>query len=140
MKNSVTSDCEGYWYRHLNAVQSILTIFALFYCLNYLQWCPLYLEDMSSLLETAPEILQVLLQDQFVVKRSPVMFKTVAADQSHEQTINPSQKSSDGIIYSMRKKYFVPEREMLVCLISLFTSQSTIFSYDRMGLPGLNQY
>ena len=55
---------------------------------------------MRSLLETAPEIHQVLLQGQFVVKRTPVKFKTVAADQSLEQTINRLQKSS-------RRKSFV---------------------------------
>ena len=47
---------------------------------------------MCSLLETAPEIHQVLPQELFVVKR------TVAADQSLKQTINRSQKSSGRII------------------------------------------
>ena len=71
----MTSDCEGDCNHNLNAVQSIFTIFALFDCVNYLQWCPLYLSDMRSLLETDPETQQVLLQGQFVVKRTPVMFK-----------------------------------------------------------------
>ena len=84
----------GDWNRQLIAVQGILTSFALFDCVNYLQWCPLYLQDMRSLLGNAPEIHQVSLQDQFVVKRTPVKFKTVAADQSLEQTINQAQKSS----------------------------------------------
>ena len=96
----------------MNAVQSIHTIFALFDCVNNLHWCPLYLEDMHSLLETAPEIHQVLLQGQIVVNRTPVKFKTVAADQSLEQTINRSQSRSGGIICSMRKKYFVAEWEI----------------------------
>ena len=68
---------------------------------------------MHNLLETAPEIHQVLLQGQYVVKRTPVKFKTVATDQSLEQTINRSQKRSGGIICSMRKKYFVAEWEMI---------------------------
>ena len=87
MENLVTSDCEGDWNRHLNAVQSILTIFALFDCVNYLHWCPLYTEYHQALLE-----------GQFVVKRTRVKFKTVAADQSLKQTINQSQKSSGRII------------------------------------------
>ena len=48
LKNLVTSDCEGDWNRHLNVVQSIHTIFALFDCVNYLHhWCPLNLENMQ---------------------------------------------------------------------------------------------
>ena len=65
----------------MNAVHSYLTIFTLFDCVNYLKWCPLYLEDMRSLLETASEIHEVFLQGQFVVKRTPVKFNAVAADQ-----------------------------------------------------------
>ena len=79
---------------------------ALFDCVNYLQWCSLYLEDMRRLPETASGIYQVFLQCQFVVKKTPGKFKSVAADQSLEQTINRSQKSSGGIIGSTRKKYF----------------------------------
>ena len=44
-----------------------------------------------------------------MVKRTPKQFKAVAADQSLEQTINRSQKSSGGIIGSTRKKDFVAE-------------------------------
>ena len=68
---------------------------------------------MCSLLETAPEIHQVLRQGQFVVKRTPVKFNSVAADRSLEQTINRSQKSSGGIICSMSKEYFVAAWEMI---------------------------
>ena len=85
LKNVLTKDCEGDWNLHLNAVQSILTIFVLFDCVTFLGWCPIYLEDMHCLLETASEIHQVLLQCQFVVKRTPIKFKTVASDQSLEQ-------------------------------------------------------
>ena len=55
---------------------------------------------MRSLLETASssDIHQVLILGQFVVKLTPVKFKTVAADQSLEQTNYRSQKSSGGII------------------------------------------
>ena len=109
----MTSYCEGDWNRHLTAGQSILNIFALFDCVNYLQWCPLYLEDMRSLLETAPDIHQAFLQCQYVVKRTPVKFKTVGADQSLKQTTIWSLKSNGGIICSMRKKYFVAEWEMI---------------------------
>ena len=61
---------------------------------------------MLRLPETAPRIYQAFLQGQFVVKRTPRKFKAVAADQSLEQTINRSQKST-------RKKDFVAEWEMI---------------------------
>ena len=51
---------------------------------------------MRRLPEAAPGVHQTFLQGQFVVKRIPGKFKAVAADQSLEQTINRSQKSSGG--------------------------------------------
>ena len=101
------ADREGDWNFHLHSVQYILPFFALFGCVNYLRWCSLYLVDMLHLPETAPRIYQAFLQGQFVVKRTPGKFKAVAADQSLEQTINRSQKSSGGIIGCARKKDFV---------------------------------
>ena len=68
---------------------------------------------MQRLPETAPRIHQAFLQGQTVVKSTPGKFKAVAADQSLEQTMNLSQKSSGGIIGSTRKKYFVAEWEMI---------------------------
>ena len=68
---------------------------------------------MRRLPETAPGIHQAFLQGQFLAKRTPGKFKAVAADQSLEQTINRSQKSSGGIIGSMRKKDFVAEWETI---------------------------
>ena len=108
-RNLVSADREGGWNLHLHTVQCMLTFFALFDCVNYLRWCSLYLEDMRRLSETAPGIYWAFLQGQLVVKRTPGKFKDVAADISLEQTINPSQKSSGGIIGSTRKKYFVAE-------------------------------
>ena len=107
------ADREGDWNFHLHSVQCILPFFALFGCVNYLRWCSLYLVDMLHLPETAPRIYQAFLQCQFVVKRTPGKFKAVAADQSLEQTINRSQKSSGGIIGCTRKKDFVAEWEMI---------------------------
>ena len=73
----------------------------------------LYLEDMRRLPEMAPGIHQAFLQGQFVVKRTPGKFTALAADQSLEQTINLSQKSSGSIIGSTRKKDLITECEMI---------------------------
>jgi hypothetical protein len=48
-----------------------------------------------------------------VVKQTTGKFRTVGADQSFEQTINRSQKSSGGIIGTTRKKDFVTEWEII---------------------------
>ena len=48
-----------------------------------------------------------------MVKRTPGMFKALAAYQSLKQTIHQSQKSSGAIIGSTRKKDFAAEWEMI---------------------------
>ena len=88
LRNLVKADHEGDWNLPLHTVQCILPFFALFDCLNYLQCCSLYLEDMRHLPETAPGIHQAFLQSQFVAKRTPRKFRAVVADQSLEQTIS----------------------------------------------------
>ena len=113
LRNLVRADHEGDWNLHLHTVQCILPFFALFDCVNYLRCFSLYLEDMQHLPETAPEIQQAFLRSQFVAQRTTGKFKAVAADQSLEQTINRSQKSSGGIIGSTRMKDFIAEWEMI---------------------------
>ena len=124
LRNLVRADREGDWNLHLHTVQCILPFFALVDCVNYLRWCPLCLEDMRRLPETAPGIHQAFLQSQFVVKRTPGKFKAVATDQNLKQTINLSQKSSGGIICRTRRKDFVAEWEMIyhemIAVSSLF--------------------
>ena len=88
LRNLERADHEGAWNRHSHTVQCILPFFVLFDCMNYLRWCSIYLEDIRRLPETAPGIHQAFLQGQFVVKRTPGKFKSEAADQSLEQTIN----------------------------------------------------
>ena len=98
---------------HLCTVNEILPYFAVFDCIDYLRWGSVYLEDMKMLPKIAPEVHKQFLEGQFVVKRTHGKFNSVAADQSLEQTINKSQKSSGGIIGSSRKKDFVAEWELI---------------------------
>ena len=77
---------------------------------------------MWRLPETAPGIYQAFVQGQFMVKRFPGKFKAVAADQSLEQIIYRSQKSSGGIIGSTWKKDFVAEWEMIYHEMIAFSS------------------
>ncbi|KAH3704725.1 hypothetical protein DPMN_079787 [Dreissena polymorpha] len=68
---------------------------------------------MRRLQDTAPDIHSNFMKGMFVVKRTSGKFRAVVADQSLEQTINKSQKSSGGIIGSSRKKDFVSEWDMI---------------------------
>ena len=56
LKDLIRADREGDWQLHLNTVQSILSLFALYDRTNYLRWASLYLEDMRKLPETAPDV------------------------------------------------------------------------------------
>ena len=69
---------------------------------------------MRRLQETAPVgFYQAFSSRSIFGKEVSWKFKAVAADQSLEQTINRSQKSSGGIIGSTRKKAFVAEWELI---------------------------
>ena len=50
--------------------------------------------------------------------------------------LSDTVKWESGLLFLIFKNII----ERLVCLIRSFTSQSTIFSYVGMGLPGLNKY
>jgi len=67
--NLIRSDREGNWDLHLDTVQALLPLFAVFDCTNYLRWCSLYLEDMRMLPQTAPNIYSKFIEGKFVVKR-----------------------------------------------------------------------
>lgn len=136
VQNLIRSDREGDWNLHLQAIQSLLPIFAAFDSTNYLRWCSLYFEDMQRLPETAPEVYQAFADGKFIVKRTEGRFKAVGADMALEQTINKSQKSSAGIIGSSRKKQYVARWELIyhemLAITNLFRELSGVnsTSYD----------
>ena len=71
---------------------------------NYARWCSVYLEDMLTLQETAPEAYQEMCKGRFTVKHPDKTFSSVSTDQAFEQTINRSSKSTSGIIGITKKK------------------------------------
>ena len=112
LRNLVRSDRQGIWELHLDTVQKLQPVFAVFDCVNYQRWSSLYLEDMRRLPKTAPEAHKMFLKGKHVVKRYEHTFTAVAADMALEQTINRSQKSSSGIIGHTKQKQFVAEWEI----------------------------
>ena len=83
---------DGDWSLHLQAVQALLPIFAVFDSTNYMRWWSLYLEYMYKLADTAPEVYHAFIASKFVVNGTHGKFNAVGADMALEQTINKSPK------------------------------------------------
>lgn len=112
-KDLVRADRESNWILHLETVQKLLPVFAVFDRPNYLRWCSIYLEDMRRLETTAPEIYKEFMAGKCSVKRSTRSFSAVGVDMGLEQTINRSKKSTSGVIGSTRNKSYVTEWELI---------------------------
>jgi len=106
LRNLVRADREGNWELHLTTVKEIMPMFAIFDHTNYLRWCSLYLEDIQTLNETAPDVYREFLKGNFSVKRKPGKFNSVGTDMCLEQTINRSSKGKGGVVGETRKKSF----------------------------------
>lgn len=98
---------------HIETLKKVQPIFHVFDHTHYVRYSGVYLQDMMSLADTAPEIYENFQKGYFTVKRKDVPFTSVATDQALEQTINRAQKSSSGIIGSTKKKQFVAAWELI---------------------------
>ncbi|XP_054721414.1 putative HERC2-like protein 3 [Uloborus diversus] len=67
LRNLIRSDRQGLWELHLDTVQKLQPVFAVFDCVNYQRWSSLYLEDMRRLSKTAPESERVQRQGSSIV-------------------------------------------------------------------------
>lgn len=86
LRNLICSDRQGLWELHLDAVQKLQPVFAVFDCINYHGWSSLYLEYMRRLPQTVSEVHEIFMKGKHVVKR--YKFTAVAADMALEQTMN----------------------------------------------------
>lgn len=62
LRNLIRSDRQGLWELHLDTVQKLQQVFAVFDCISYQRWSSLYLEDMKRLPQTAPEVHEMLIK------------------------------------------------------------------------------
>ena len=106
LRNLVRADRERNWELYLTTVKEIIPMFAIFDHTNYLRWCSLYLEDIQTLNETAPDVYREFLKGNFYGKRKPGKFNSVGTDMCLEQTINRSSKGKGGVVGETRKKSF----------------------------------
>lgn len=104
MHDLIRADRMGDWELHLATIKKLLPVFHAMDRTNYSRWCSVYLEDMLSLQEQAPEVYRQFMKGRFTVKKSPVPFTSVASDQALEQTINRAFKSISGVIGSTKNK------------------------------------
>ena len=113
LRDLIRADREGNWRLHLHTLKSLMSLFAVCDRTNYLRWASLYLEDMMLIETAAPDVHQKFMQGEFVVKRTPGLFKAIGPDLCLEQTINRSQKSSGGIIGRSKQKEYVTQWELI---------------------------
>ena len=66
--------------------------------INYLRYATWYLEKLQRQDQKHPDIHTKFLAGRFIVQTSVGTFKAVSPDMKLEQTVNRSQKSSDGIV------------------------------------------
>ena len=96
LHNLISTDREGDWECQLQAVQ-YLPVFCETDNINYLRYATWYLEKLQRQDQKHPDIHTKFLAGRFIVQTSVGTFKAVSLDMKLEQTVNHSQKSSDGI-------------------------------------------
>ncbi|KAG8176012.1 hypothetical protein JTE90_007009 [Oedothorax gibbosus] len=113
LKFLVAADRNGDWDSHLQAIQNLLPVFREFDSINYLRYASWYLEKMRCLEEKHPEVYHKFKAGNFVVRQTKRPFTAVSPDLKLEQTIQRSQKSSNGIIGQTRQQMYVTEYELV---------------------------
>ena len=98
LHNLISVDREGDWEGHLQAIQDLLPVFCQADCISYLRYATWYLEKLRRLDQKHPDIHTGFLAGWFVVQTSVGTPKALSPDMELEQTVNPSQKGSDGIV------------------------------------------
>ena len=98
LHNLISTDREVDWEGHLQAIQDLLPVFCQANCINYLRYATWYLEKVQTLDQKHPDIHNEFLAGGFVVQTSVGTFKVVSPGMKLEQTVNRSQKSSDGTV------------------------------------------
>ena len=90
IKNLIASDREGNWHGHLQDVQDLLLIVREADCINYLRYASFYLEKRKMLPTEHPEIYELFISGQFVVKTNTGSFNQAAPDMMKLQQTNHS--------------------------------------------------
>lgn len=93
----IRADREGNWSLHLESFTKMLPLFHRYDHTNYARWGTIYLTEMRSLPDTAPEVNQEFQKGNFSIKRTKSNFSQIGPDQALEH-INRVAKVSGGLI------------------------------------------
>ena len=95
----IKADRTGSWLMHLQAVSNCLPVFAAAGHFSYLRSAHYYLQQMSDLEETHPDVHQKFLDGFHVVRRSNQCWAGLSSDLVIEQTLMRSLKSIGGLTH-----------------------------------------
>ena len=95
----IKADRTGSWLMHLQAVSNCLPVFAAAGHFNYLQSAHYYLQQMSDLEETHPDVHQKFLDGFHIVRRSNQCWAGLSSDLVIEQMLMRSLKSIGGLTH-----------------------------------------
>lgn len=95
--------------------------------MGYLKWASLILEQKLDLERCHPKVYDKLIKGHFLVQRTVAKFNAVSVHMTLKQTINRSQKSTEGIIGQTKVKDYITEWELAYHEVLL----------SRKAFPGL---
>ncbi|XP_070535408.1 uncharacterized protein [Ptychodera flava] len=96
---------EGNWHLHLAALRKMLPWYFAYRRVNYSRYLPVYLQEMSALPQTHPNVYEKFCEGEFAVQRSDDnAFSMTACDQVIEQTFNRESKTKGGMVGFTRNK------------------------------------
>ena len=97
LKHFIAAERTGNWREHLSTLESMLPYFAAAGHNLYLKSSYVYLQQMSSLQQTHPEVYNAFLEGNHVVRRSERFWGGLSTDLTIEQTLMRSLKSVGGM-------------------------------------------
>ncbi|XP_070559922.1 uncharacterized protein [Ptychodera flava] len=96
---------EGNWHVHLSTLRKMLPWYFAYGRVNYSRYLPVYLQEMSALPQTHPNVYEKFCEGEFAVQRSDDHpFSMTPCDQIIEQTFNRESKTKGGLVGFTRNK------------------------------------
>jgi len=102
VRNLIAGERMGSWELHLQAIYECLPMFAAAGHNNYLKSAYYYLQNMTRLHTTHPEIHAKFIQGHHVLRRSDNFWAGISCDLAIEQTLMRSLKASGGLTHSSK--------------------------------------
>lgn len=143
----IRADRTGDFELHVSSLKTLQPLLHIMDRTNYLKWCLVYVEEMLSLLETAPEVYEQMFKGRFTTKRSDVPFTSVPNDQELEMTtiqrvliflsVSPERKKPlpFGILLSTISWQLSIISKVLLSLITVAKNYKITMNFQKQQLP-----